>query len=1437
MTFLLALLMWLLAPTPAQASFLIAPILVAVGVSAGAAAIIAPIIGAVLLIGVQLLLMPKPRRDDGVELEIRAEADLPQVLMLGEFVTAGSRVYVESYGTNNQNCIEIIGLADHACASIEAIYVEAQEAVLTDTGTSRGSTVNGYDSNLAIKTYVGAQTAADSYAVAALSGHAERPWTSSHKGLGRTYARVHYVYNREKVAGLLPWKFVVRGIKLYDPRKDSSVGGSGAHRFDNLSTHEWSGNLALMAYNVLRGIRVPDANGNPVHFYGLEGTDSEDVPLDNWTAAMNEADVAIALDAGGTEKQFWGGWEVPVDREPLEFLREVVNATGGRFVENGGVYKIFLGAPGLPVASFDDGYLPANVGDTFNPILPREQKATYISGTFTSKVDDWISKEAPARSDAAAEALFGRRIEVNLRAPMVTSVTHIQRLMQALLARAQRQRRHALAIPPSLFGVEPGDVVEYTSERNGYAAKLFEVVGAEYSANLVTGLSLVEVDPADYDWASTDELPQALGSLTQARPGPKIIDGFDAEPYTHRGSGSIRRPGIRAKWVPPSDDDIEAVLLQIRRPTSPLDIVNLPPIEDEEVPGTALPLLFDYETGAYHRFPDHFDISPGDTEIIIEDVFIDHNGARRLRVRFRCDNRLGVASLSPRFTLRRNSTSSPAAGAGETWISSVVGRVISATATVSIRVEEFNATFGFLNNARTDMGPAEGEYAAQRTFTNGATAFANWNIGPALAVAAGVLWEATVELAEPYLGLVSGPNTIDPDWPGAASEPAADVSAVKTADHFAQGARAECLILSKATDGFGNQRLKLRLRIDQRGAASASFILFALRSSTIMPAASSGQQWTSSVKGRVISATHTINIQVRGVNAAGTITEQSTSAIGTTEGTYSVSRTLNNAGTTNIKWAITTVTIASGAVFEAVVELSLPRLEITGSGINKIDGAWTGAVGASQANGPLRADNEDLSAATALYIAKNDRAGADIKAALLALTDRLAISGDISGDATFDLGTPTENDYFVRVPVSSHAGVAAIGDGESTSVRGLTQDGGPAAGQAIILSGLAPVTEYELRGAFRSRQGWSTPWSLWIPVTTPDTRISEEELTAATNAIIQRVRDKLPEDLLTVKRDLDAITGSLHAQVSVLRESAGRINIGVGERLAAVEATAELALTSIATLEGAFSAIFAGVTAKYGSEASAESLLRIIASAEPGTAAALLEFSVQAGFGNQIARAAFSMAAIADEEFGLISQMVLRARRIYLANEAGDLSTAVSIISEEGGLPYLEGLRLRPSSVSDPRQARNTGGGTDFAATLGTGTTGVGGTVDFLVLEVDVDEQVIRVDLFVTCQQVAFSMSTGTGDRTFVILASVLRNGALIGQANIYHSGSLTAGAGESREWGLSHIFRDDTAPVGTHKYTVQLVMLQTMGTAGTRDCTLSVNSGQVRLSSELKRF
>jgi Putative phage tail protein len=584
-TLLLAIALLLASATQAQAGFLVAAVVAAIGITGVAATIVSTIATVALAFGVSWAAtkllghkqQDKPAFDEslGVELDMRLDADVPQSLIVGRAVTAGSLAYAETYGSNgefqNTELIQIIALADHPCTGLVTQFAESQEATLQPFEEGLGHRVDGYNQALAIRFYDGSQTAADTFTVSVLGSHSERPWTAAMVGRGITYVRARYVYDRNFLPGPVRWRFVLDGIRLYDPRLDSSVGGSGPQRFNDLSTHQFSKNLAVIAYNILRGIRVADAEGVPRHFYGLENTPAANLPLANWFAAMNECDVEI-----DGEPQFHGGAEISVDTEPLTTVKDLLRACDGRLSEVGGVYKLHLGSPGLPVISFDDGVLRANEDDRFKPILPLEQRINYVTGSYLSPEDGWLPKVAPPRRNADAEAADGRRVPADLQVMMVQSDAHMQRIMQQMLRRVRNERRHTAPLPPEAWGVEPGDIVEWAaSERNGYVDKLFEVDSVDDYPNFNSTLALIEVDPDDYDWsAGTDLIETSVGSLVVNRPAPRVVEGFDVDAYTHQGDDGVRRPAIKVSWTDPEDDDAVAVSVQVRRPSQPSDIAT-----------------------------------------------------------------------------------------------------------------------------------------------------------------------------------------------------------------------------------------------------------------------------------------------------------------------------------------------------------------------------------------------------------------------------------------------------------------------------------------------------------------------------------------------------------------------------------------------------------------------------------------------------------------------------------------------------------------------------------------------------------------------------------------------------------------------------------------------------------------------------------------------
>src|SRR5690606_9894772 len=188
---------------------------------------------------------------------------------------------------------------------------------------------------------LGNQTVADTYLRRVFGNDSQRPWSADMVGRGVAFAVITAKVKEDLFTGPPQCRFEVQGISLYDPRKDSTVGGSGSHRWSDPSTWEFSDNPAVVIYNILRGIYY---NGQWIWGGQVPLTR---LPLSNWFAAMNECDRLVPGAEVPTEKQFRCGAEIRLNEEPLDVIERLLKVCNGKMAEIGGVYKIRVGAPGL----------------------------------------------------------------------------------------------------------------------------------------------------------------------------------------------------------------------------------------------------------------------------------------------------------------------------------------------------------------------------------------------------------------------------------------------------------------------------------------------------------------------------------------------------------------------------------------------------------------------------------------------------------------------------------------------------------------------------------------------------------------------------------------------------------------------------------------------------------------------------------------------------------------------------------------------------------------------------------------------------------------------------------------------------------------------------------------------------------------------------------
>jgi hypothetical protein len=500
---------------------------------------------------------------------LQAGGDLSRSIVFGRYPTAGSLAYPNTWGrlgeTDNAFLTQVIALSDLPSRALAEIWVNGELCTLGAVPHPEyGLPVTEYfkdgHDNLWIKFFDGTQTVADPFLLSRVSS-AERPYTEKRVGRGVTYAIVTSLVTKNLFSGTPAVRFVLEGARLYDPSRDSTVGGVGPHRWGDPSTWGGDGDFlpAVQIYNLLRGISYGGR-----WLYGIQGMSAARLPVAHWIGQIEKCRAGIES-ADGVVPTYRSGGEVEVNVALGDAIEALLTTCQGRISEIGGVYKLHVGAPDAPVMSFTDDDILSTEEQSFTPFFGLADTINGISARYPSPADGWNMKVAPPLYRADLEAIAGnRRLMADVSLDFVPYAEQVQRLMKSALEEAQRARRHTFVLPPQFWPLEPGDIVAWTSARNGYVAKLFRVDGVVDRGNLDVMVDVTEVDPADYDWDSeADFKPPVSGSLGPVRPTPQVIVDWFAQPWQiEDASGTGRRPAIRLSWDG-DQPDVDAVAFEV----------------------------------------------------------------------------------------------------------------------------------------------------------------------------------------------------------------------------------------------------------------------------------------------------------------------------------------------------------------------------------------------------------------------------------------------------------------------------------------------------------------------------------------------------------------------------------------------------------------------------------------------------------------------------------------------------------------------------------------------------------------------------------------------------------------------------------------------------------------------------------------------------------
>ena len=384
---------------------------VAVGVAAGVAAS-SVVVGIAVAIGTVALQNSLKPDMPGVDESAREAQTLtteplqPRRGVYGECVVSGSIVgYGKRKLGDKEAHVVAVTLAGH---NIEAAELYEVNGKTKPSGTTT-------------EIFKGTQSSASSTLLQYADG-----WTEDHIGFGLSYAVVTIPIDPEEMpSGLQNITFKVKGKRVYDPRKDTMVGGDGPHRANDETTWEWSDNSILCAFDYQR-----------FHGYKLLGLNKFDLPH-----IMEQANICDELvsytDADGeeqTEKRFTCNGSWTFDQSPSRVLERLMSSCGGQPYRRGGkMYLQTASYHGMAEITLTDVDAAGEI--TITPHRELKDRTNTVRAAFQNPKKGYQPTDAPVVTNSIYVDRDGMELEDELQLNFTNSSTIAQRLMKYHLER------------------------------------------------------------------------------------------------------------------------------------------------------------------------------------------------------------------------------------------------------------------------------------------------------------------------------------------------------------------------------------------------------------------------------------------------------------------------------------------------------------------------------------------------------------------------------------------------------------------------------------------------------------------------------------------------------------------------------------------------------------------------------------------------------------------------------------------------------------------------------------------------------------------------------------------------------------------------------------------------------------------------------------------
>jgi hypothetical protein len=423
------------------------------------------------------------------------DASIP--VIFGERLVGGTRIFLETSGTDNTYLYMAIVMAEGEINSIEEVRVD-DKVVTWASSLSDGTEVEvgSGDSNfykdsaslIRIEPHFGTDGQSASSLLSTLSS-----WGSNHKLSGLCYLALRFKWNQDVFGSVPKVQAKIKGKKVVSYNASLVA-----------QTAAYSTNPAWCLLDYLTNAR-----------YG-KGLSTSDIDLQSfYDASVVCATQVTPYSSASDINIFDTNAVLDTSRKLIENVRELIKGCRGYLPYTSGKYKLVIETTGTASITLNEddiigGYTltSRDKNERYNRVI-----VSFINPDRNFQVDEVqfppIDDSGLASADQHATmktADGGILLEGRFDFKTITSPYQAEEMAEIILRRSREALTLGINVSFDAYDLAIGDIVAITHSSLGFSSKNFRVVALSFNEDFTIGLNLIEHQDSHYTWATKTQV-------------------------------------------------------------------------------------------------------------------------------------------------------------------------------------------------------------------------------------------------------------------------------------------------------------------------------------------------------------------------------------------------------------------------------------------------------------------------------------------------------------------------------------------------------------------------------------------------------------------------------------------------------------------------------------------------------------------------------------------------------------------------------------------------------------------------------------------------------------------------------------------------------------------------------------------------------------------